>query len=284
MQRGDIFSTIGGIIQQFRRRNRTQFTSFISEEEIDNGQYIDTLQNTQSAAEGGISDNGQEMSEISYSENLRLLPGPSRREANTERSERIGGASFNGKRRRPFGNMFSVANETPRLEAVVDDRQLGSVRRTLQKVMGHVGKREIIRSVAFYRSNRELREILEVLSKPRFRNQGPNIRLIGVHPENSEETCGHIHIYHDCNPNHGQCRCVFLQGVGPIQYAKGTVWTRDFSEDDLLRIFLYLSNEERYTSHIIVGDRQSGRRTIASQSTARKSRFVEAGNLHDSKQ
>jgi len=46
-----------------------------------------------------------------------------------------------------------------------------------------------------------------------------------------KETCGHIHVIHDCNRNHGNCRCAFLLGYANIRFAKGTVWRVNWKRD-----------------------------------------------------
>lgn len=131
------------------------------------------------------------------------------------------------------------------------------------RIKENCNKREIIRSVTFFDNLEELAQICQQISKGQAAIKGPNIRLVCVHWENSEHTTGHIHILHDCNTNHGSCRCAFLKGFGkPVFHAKGTIYSRQFEEADVYRVLLYFSSGERQAIYIFIGD---GRAAIPSE-------------------
>jgi hypothetical protein len=67
-----------------------------------------------------------------------------------------------------------------------------------------------------------------------------------------------LHITHDCNTNHGSCRCAFLKGFRqPVQLAKGTVYTTDFGIDDIFTLILYFCQEQREPAYLFINDRRT---------------------------
>jgi len=80
--------------------------------------------------------------------------------------------------------------------------------------------RQVVRSSQFFRRCVECLRILQELSAVQTKIGVPSIRIIAVHREHKEDTCGNIHVIYDCNCNHGIYRCAFLRGYANIRFAK----------------------------------------------------------------
>lgn len=127
-------------------------------------------------------------------------------------------------------------------------------------------KRDFIRSIVTWRSVDELARINRILDtyKP---GTGTGVIIWGKHWEGAD--CGHTHIYHDCNKNHGQCRCSFIADLKghlgtTVRHHEITRATGDITEWDILRILLYLSEGARSIQGIRVHNTRAAVPTRAS--------------------
>lgn len=169
-----------------------------------------------------------------------------------------------GKRDRRTGDLFArlrknSASEIPstRLYGRREHDPIESDR-ILELARSVCRKREIIRSTIPFASIVQLHSILGHISRGNINRGGPGFRLFGVHWENEACTLGHLHIYHDCNTNHGACRCSFLQGLNqPVLHAKGRVVTASFTKWDIARIIIYLCTGKRQPTHLFLDDRRT---------------------------
>jgi hypothetical protein len=227
------------------------------EEEIDNGQYI-------SEQESGLFGRSDIEEGVIYE-----FPGSDERNDGVQRRSLFGENSdklfeeqqysgIGGRRCGSDRDVASICEGSARIfisrgiyGSSTDNPRIAG--RIVERIRAGLRKQEIVRSVAFFNSVRQLSTILETLCEKQAARKGPGVRIIAIHWENDIHTQGHIHILHDCNPNHGSYRCAFLKGIGPVHHAKGTKYTLDFTEHDIIRV-LYFCMEERQLTHIFIDE------------------------------
>jgi hypothetical protein len=244
------------IVEHLRNGFTVNRSFFYQEEEINNGDFI------RECTKGYLFGLGGDLGE---------LEGPDVGVRSEETSKNVFGLSkehlFGSPRGRGCGRIPSIFGRHARYSPTkaasgrLYGRRIHSADETdrvLESAIGACRKREVVRSVVPFSNLEQLHKILERLSISSRNRGGPGFKLFGVHWENQECSCGHLHIYHDCNPNHGACRCTFLQGIPqPVLHAKGCVSTADFDKWDLTRVLLYPCTGRRQPTHLFIDDRRA---------------------------
>lgn len=260
MWRHDIYRAL----QLTERRYGNRYIIVQTEAEIDNGQYLTEQESMWFEGEFGNGNEGDNI--LQFSRGMERPNTEGRREGPGSVPDVVSAFRVNHDReRRGCRSDGNIANIHQRLASIstdglfyrppTDDPVIG--RRIVERARAMCKKREIVRSVCFFNSLRHLSAICTKLGSSRRPYLGPGLRIIGIHYENEERTCGHIHILHDCNRNRGSCRCTFLSDVGHIFHAKGTKYVSDFSTEDLIRYLLYLCQEGRELAYVFLDDRRA---------------------------
>jgi hypothetical protein len=122
-----------------------------------------------------------------------------------------------------------------------------------QRIVEHlhrmVHKSQIVPSSHFFRSSDERDRIIAKLSEARPDRSCPGIRILSVHPEQDTIPTyprGHVSFIHDCNKNRGSCRCEWIRESGPVRFAKGNLWSYQWSTHSVYQELVYLSTSRHY--------------------------------------
>lgn len=260
MYRGQLFTAISrvggsGNVQRIRYR---------SEEEVGDGGFLE------SEASTSRSFNSEYIEPATSKQSLREQPTKTSTERREEpdsihrqwKRQRLQSDSEHGRTgtlrdyilRRTGGgerNLLRVSSE-PGPDTIAAERRRVT-ENLCRQIIQHCKKGELVRFITFFTSREECLRILSQCSEE-VQPQGPSLRIASVHWDNDNQQSGHIHFIHDCNRNHGSCRCTVFRKLEHIRYAKGKVYCTNLTIDDIICLLLYFCEEGKETAYILFGN------------------------------